>query len=437
MHAHSRGLRSIYVSLAVFISLGVFALPAGAQLKTELVNGYEAVANEVLVKSSAGANAAGFARALYANQIDNVQTVGSNGWQLLHSSALSASALVSAFNANSAIERAEPNYVVHADLIPNDPFWPNLYGMRKIDAPDAWDLSTGSTANVVAVIDTGITYDHPDLVDNVWSAPADYEVMIGSLTLDCPAGSHGYNAILDTCDPRDDNGHGTHTSGTVGAIGNNGIGVVGVNWTASVMSAKFLNSGGTGTVADAIKAIEFTIQVKAYFGSDANVRVLSNSWGGPGFSAALRDEIASARDNDMMFVAAAGNNSSDNDVTPFYPASYAVENVISVLATTSTDARASFSNYGANSVHLGAPGNGIISTVRTGYGSASGTSMATPHVAGAAALVLSYCSMDTATLTAALLNNVDPVDALSGLTITGGRLNVFAAMNDPSCVPGP
>src|SRR5262249_55422908 len=159
----------------------------------------------------------------------------------------------------------------------------------------------------------------------------------------CSAGSHGYNAITDSCDPLDDNGHGTHTSGTVGAIGNNGIGVVGVNWTASVMSAKFLNSAGSGTTANAIKSIEFTIQVKGYFGPDANVRVLSNSWGGGPFSAALRDEIASARDNDMMFVAAAGNNNANNDTTPFYPANYQVENVVSVLATTSTDTRASFS----------------------------------------------------------------------------------------------
>jgi subtilisin family serine protease len=422
--------------MSVCGSLAIFAVPASAQLKTEFIRGHEVVANEVLVNSRVGASSPGFLSALRAHQIDKVQSVDRNGWLLLHSSGLSASALETGLKASSAFDAVEPNYVVHANLIPNDPYWPNLYGMRIISGPDAWDLSTGSTANVVVVIDTGVTYNHPDLVDNIWSAPTDFSVVIGDVTLNCPAGTHGYNAILDTCDPLDDHGHGTHTSGTVGAIGNNGIGVVGVNWTASVMSAKFLDHTGSGTTAGAIKSIEFTIQMKAYFGADANVRVLSNSWGGGGFSAALRDEIASARDNDMMFVAAAGNNNSDNDQVPFYPASYDVENVVAVASTTATDARSGFSNWGANSVHLGAPGSSIWSTVPTGYGSASGTSMATPHVAGAAALVLSYCSMDTPTLKQALLNNVDPIAALQGITITGGRLNVFAAMLDPSCIPG-
>jgi len=429
VHVHAMRVRSVCVSLAIF------ALPASAQQKTEFVEGNEVVANEVLVKSRVSANGPAFVQALQAHQIDNVQTVGVNGWRLLHSSGSSAAALLRAFSASSAVELAEPNYLVHANLIPNDPYWPNLYGMRIISGPDAWDLSTGSSANVVAVIDTGFSYNHPDLADNLWSAPTDFSVVVGGVTLNCPAGTHGYNAILGTCNPLDDNGHGTHTSGTVGAVGNNGIGVVGVNWTASVMSAKFLNAGGSGTTADAIKAIEFTIQVKAYFGADANVRVLSNSWGGGGYSSALRDEIASARDNDMLFVAAAGNNSRDNDQVPTYPASYDVENIIAVLSTTATDARSGFSNWGANSVHLGAPGSGILSTWLTGYASASGTSMATPHVAGAAALVLSYCGMDTPTLKQVLLNNVDPVAALNGITITGGRLNVFAAMLDPSCVP--
>src|SRR5713101_2338997 len=154
---------------SVCVSLAIFALPASAQQKTEFVEGNEVVANEVLVKSRVSANGPAFVQALQAHQIDNVQTVGVNGWRLLHSSGSSAAALLRAFRASSAVELAEPNYLVHANLIPNDPYWPNLYGMRIISGPDAWDLSTGSSANVVAVIDTGFSYNHPDLADYLWS----------------------------------------------------------------------------------------------------------------------------------------------------------------------------------------------------------------------------------------------------------------------------
>ncbi|MDQ2983090.1 MAG: S8 family serine peptidase, partial [Actinomycetota bacterium] len=352
----------------------------------------------------------------------------------------------------SAVRYAEPNYIVHADALPNDPSFGELYGLRNtgqsilgttgtpgadISAADprwdksagAWGVSTGSKANVVAVVDTGIDYNHPDLAANVWSAPAAFTVTIGSKTITCAAGTHGFNAINNTCNPLDDNDHGSHVSGTIGAVGNNAVGVVGVNWTASIMGAKFLDASGSGTTTNAINAIEFTIQAKAKLGSAANVRVLSNSWGGGGFNQALLDEINKANTNNMLFAAAAGNNGTNNDTTPHYPSSYNAPNVVAVAATDNKDQRASFSNYGATSVDLGAPGVDVLSTTRGNtYSYFSGTSMATPHVSGAAALILSKCTLDTAQLKNTLLNNTDPIASMAGITVTGGRLNVNKAI---------
>jgi subtilisin family serine protease len=203
------------------------------------------------------------------------------------------------------------------------------------------------------------------------------------------------------------------------------------------MGLKFLSASGSGNSADAIDCIEFAVQAKQFFAGSgaANVRVLSNSWGGGGFSQALLDEINRANSNDMLFVAAAGNNNSNNDATPFYPSGYNASNVVAVASTTNRDARSSFSNFGATTVDLGAPGSNILSTVRNGgYSSFSGTSMATPHVSGAAALVLSRCALNTAGLKSNILNNVDPISALSGITVTGGRLNVDKAIR--ACAGG-
>ncbi len=341
------------------------------------------------------------------------------------------------YQGETAVAYAEPNYIVHATTIPNDPQFSQLWGLRNtgqsvlgiagtpgadIKAEPAWTVTTGSSTVVVGVVDTGVDYTHPDLAANIWNNPGG----IGG----CPVGTHGYNAIIRTCDPLDDNNHGTHVSGTIGAVGNNGIGVVGVNWTVSIMGLKFLSATGSGTIAGAIIAIDFAVQAKI---AGINVRALNNSWGGGGFSQALLDEINKAGANDILFVVAAGNSSVNVDTHAFFPCSYTTaSNLICVAATDQVDGLAWFSNFGAGTVHLGAPGTSILSTVIGGlYDYFNGTSMATPHVTGAAALILSKQALTVAQLKGAILNNVDPLPSLAGITVTGGRLNVCKAI--PGC----
>jgi subtilisin family serine protease len=247
----------------------------------------------------------------------------------------------------------------------------------------------------------------------------------------CAAGTHGYNAILNTCDPKDDNRHGTHVSGTIGAVGNNATGVAGINWNTSLMGLKFLNALGSGTTANAIAAIDFAVKAKA---AGVNVRVLNNSWGGGGFSQALLDEINLAGASDILFVVAAGNSASDNDASPFYPCSYSTPNEICVASTDRNDNLSGFSNYGATSVDLGAPGSEILSTVlNNGYATLNGTSMATPHVTGTAALVLALGYLSVADLKLDLVSSVDPIPALSDITVSGGRLNTCMAVGGLVC----
>jgi serine protease len=450
-------LRAVLILTSLLASVMLVAAPASTQVsrgsnpqRVEVVEGRQAVANEVLVKFHASGN---IAQAEQEADIDSDEEIGGIGVRLFHSRSKDVATLLAELKARPDVAYVEPNYIIHADLTPNDPSFSSLWGLQNtgqviggqtgtpgadISATSAWDISTGSRANVVAVVDTGIDYNHADLTANVWSAPTSFTVTIGGQNITCAAGTHGFNAITNTCDPLDDNNHGSHCSGTIGAVGNNGVGVAGVNWTASIMGAKFLNSGGSGTTAGAINAIEFTIQAKQIFGANANVRVLSNSWGGGGFSQALLDEINKANANNMLFVAAAGNNGSNNDSAPFYPASYNAPNVVAVAATDNRDQIASFSNFGATSVDLGAPGVNVLSTtIGNTYSFFSGTSMATPHVSGAAALVLSVCSLDTAALKSNLLSNVDPIPALSGITVTGGRLNVDNAIRACSGSPTP
>jgi subtilisin family serine protease/PKD repeat protein len=324
------------------------------------------------------------------------------------------------------IEYAEPNYIVHACAIPNDSFFPNglLWGMDTIHASAAWDISTGNSNIIIGVIDTGVAYTHNDLAANIWHNPG--EIPFNGIDDD----GNGYvddTVGWDFCNsdnnPTDDSFHGTHVAGTIAGVGNNGLGVTGVMWKAQIMPLKFLNSSGNGNTADAIEALQYAIKNGAC--------ITNNSWGGAGYTASLYAAISAANDAQQLFVASAGNDSINNDVSHHYPSDYNLPNVISVAATNTTDNLADFSNYGAFVVDLAAPGTMILSTVPgNSYATCNGSSMAAPHVTGACGLVW---SKDTAQnyldVRNAVLNGVDDLASLEGKCVTGGRLNVDNAMN--------
>lgn len=431
---------SLYLRTAVlFLTVSLF--PAAAQVGTVIYQGKQVIAHQIILKlrSNDSQTIARVAARLPDAQVTPLSNA--LGLNVLTSSSSTISNLISTYGPDSDIAYAEPNFVIKATAIVNDPQFSQLWGLQQIGAPMAWNTVTGSTA-IAGIIDTGIDYNHPDLAANVWTAPANFSVKLSGQTFTCPAGSHGFNVLNMTCNPMDDNSHGSHVAGTIAAVGNNGIGVVGVNQSAKIVGIKFLDSSGSGTLSGAIVAIEFAIQLKQAFAGGStpvNVRVLSASWGGGSFTQSLFDEIGKAGVNDMLFVAAAGNDGSNNDNSPFYPASYLAPNIISVAATDPSDNLAGFSNYGVTSVDIGAPGVNILSTVAGGgYANYSGTSMATPHVSGAALLTLGACpALNTAGLKAALLGSADIVGSLTGRVATG-RLNVWKALQScTNAVPVP
>ena len=363
-----------------------------------------------------------------------------------------AAATVAQYSSMPEVEYAEENYEISLSQtievrtavttyqplrFPKDPLFGEQWALANsgqrggkegadINATNAWAITTGSEEVVIAVLDSGVDYRHEDLAPNMWKRPASV-APYGDAELGSVDDEEGFNAIDNAADPMDDNGHGTHCAGIIGAEGGNNIGITGVNWHVRIMPLKFMNAGGFGTTKDAIEAINYVIDRKK---AGVNVRIISASWGSTQKSRALGDAIRAAYENDILFVAAAGNATTNNDRSPHYPSSYDVPNVISVAALDRNDQLASFSNYGFKSVAIAAPGKDILSTwLGNSYEEKSGTSMATPVVSGVAALIVAAnprISVDQ--LRKRLLASVDPLPALKGKIVTGGRVNAAKAL---------
>jgi thermitase len=404
-------------------------------------------APEILVKFKSGVSQATIEQ-LTAERNDRVEDRIENaaGWEAIDDfDNADAATLVKEYQQLPEVEYAEPNYEINLEevgagslvpILPHDPQFNDQWALANsgqrggkkgadISATLAWATTTGNDNVVVAVLDTGVDYNHEDLTENMWRRPEKMEPYRDN-ELGTIDDENGFNAI-DGTDPMDDNGHGTHCAGIIGAEGENNLGIAGVNWKVQIMPLKFMNAGGSGSTKDAIEAINYVIERKR---AGVNVRIISASWGSTQKSRALGEVIRKAYENDILFVAAAGNSSVDNDRNPHYPSSYDVPNVVSVAALDRNDALASFSNYGAKSVAIAAPGVDILSTwLGNEYEEKSGTSMATPVVSGVAALILAeHPQMPVDELKKKLLGSTDPIAALKGKTVTAGRINAAKAL---------
>jgi subtilisin family serine protease len=409
----SSGVNILSASKAMASSSYRGAIQAGAEYKPD----------QVIVKfkeTSSPSRVMSVRSALHATVKKKFKKMRAEVWKL---SGISVADAIARYEDDPNIEYIQPNYKLYVlDRIPNDPKFSQLWGMQKISAPAAWDMTTGTNI-VIGDIDTGIDPNHEDLSANIWTNPGEIE---GNGIDDDGNGYiddiHGWNFCNDDNDPYDDHSHGTHTAGTIAARGNNGVGVVGVCWSAKIMALKFLDAFGGGWTDDAVSAIEYATMMHA--------RLTSNSWGGPGYDPALYDAIKAAGDAGVLFVAAAGNDARNTDITLNFPSCFNLDNIISVASTTSDDGLSYFSNYGPVTVDLGAPGSDVYSTIPgNSYTTHSGTSMATPHVSGVAGLILSLNPLlNWSEVKNIILSSVDTIPSLAGKTVTGGRLNAAKAL---------
>jgi len=349
-------------------------------------------------------------------------------------------AAMASYGQQPFVQYSEPDLVVRGLETPDDPMFGQLWGLLNvgqtvngdpgvpgadIHAAQAWDQWTGDPGFRIAVVDTGIDYLHPALAANIWTNPGE----IAGNGLDDEGNGwiddvHGYDFQNDDGDPLDDHSHGTHVAGTIGATGDDALGVVGVNWRCSLVALKILGADNAGNLSDVIEALDYIVA--------NDLRLSNHSYGASGFSQAVHDAFQASLAAGQLHVAAAGNDALDIDIDPFTPASLDLDCLITVAATTNDDALAYFSNWGAQAVELGAPGHRILSTIPGGgYAYYSGTSMAAPHVTGVAGLLMSrYPSEPISVICDLLVSHTRPIPALAGITASGGLVDAWAALED-------
>lgn len=424
--------KSLITAVVVVLFAAVFALP---QQKTDVY-----VSDEVLVRMDSSASARGSVDRLVGEGAKVLEKLGDLGWQRIRIPAgMTVEDALRQYQKLDGVIAVQPNYYYRLLVTPNDPQFPNagMWGLVKIAAPAAWDITTGSPTVVVANIDTGVRYTHEDLAANAWTNAGEIN---GNGIDDDNNGYiddyYGYDFRFNDPDPTDEltgfGGHGSHTAGTIGAVGNNSVGVVGINWNVRIMAIKIYSAAATDTTsAMLIAAYEYVRMMK---NRGVNIRVTNNSYGGCneacGFDQATKDAIDAMGDAGILNVFAAGNSGTNNETSPHFPSNYTSPSILAVTASDQNDNRVF--NFGPISVDIGAPGVGILSTIsssNSAYGVKGGTSMATPHVTGAAALLASHSpGLSVASLKATLMNSVDVLGNWNGVVKSGGRLNVSRAL---------